>query len=112
MVLAPLAVVTLVLVGRVLDRTTGQPLPHVRVAVAGGPHAASDAEGRFVLRGLHGRRIVVTLESDDVPPQHVGVTLASRGTTTHDVRACSTTLDYSCGAPAPTGTDAAPNSAG
>jgi hypothetical protein len=93
--LVVLAVV--VLSGRVLDRTTGQPLAHVRVG-SGRVSATTDAAGRFTLRGLHPGRVDLRLESDDVPVQHASVTLGA-GTTHRDLRACSTTLDYNCSSP-------------
>ena len=86
-----------ILTGHVLDRTTGQGLAHVRVT-AGASHTTTDASGTFTLRGLKAGSLAVTLESDDVPAQHF--TLTVRGATQHDFHACSTTLDYSCGAPA------------
>jgi hypothetical protein len=87
--------------GRVFDRTTGQALAHVRVS-AGAASATTDAAGRYTLRGLHAGTASVTLESDDVPAQHFTVTVGPHATE-HDFRACSTTLDYDCGAPAQTG---------
>ena len=107
-----LALLTVVLAGRVLDRTTGQPLAHVVVASDATHRATTDAAGRFALRGLRGSRVTVTLESDDVPAQRVTVPLRARGTTRHDLHACSTTLDYNCGAQTPTGTGAAASAAG
>lgn len=92
------AVAVVLLSGHVLDRTTGQGLAHVRV-VAGGAHAVTDGAGAYALRGLTPGAIAVTLESDDVPVQHFTVTVGKRATR-HDFRACSTTLDYACGAPA------------
>lgn len=86
-----------ILAGRVLDRTTGQPLAHVRVS-SGHISATTDSAGRFMLRGLHPGRADLLLESDDVPAQHATVTLGT-GTTYHDLRACSTTLDYNCSSP-------------
>lgn len=97
---ATLALVLIVLSGRVLDRTTGQPLPGVRVSASSGSSATSDAAGRYVLIGLHGPTVTLTLESDDVPPQRIDVRLKAPRTS-RDLRACSTTLDYRCGAPAP-----------
>jgi hypothetical protein len=88
------AVVLGTLAGRVLDTTTGQPLAHVGV-VSGTSHATSDARGRFALHGLHRGNVIVTLESSDVPMQRVTVHVGS-GLVHHDLRACSTTLDYSC----------------
>jgi protocatechuate 3,4-dioxygenase beta subunit len=97
---APLALAfaLAVLSGRVLDRTTGQGLAHVRVSAAA-TRATTDAAGRYVLRGLKPGATAVTLESDDVPAQHFTVIVGS-GANAHDFRACSTTLDYSCAAPA------------
>ncbi len=92
-----IALALAMLTGHVLDRTTGQGLAHVRVT-AGSAHATTDRSGSFTLRGLKAGPLAVTLESDDVPVQHFTVTV--RGATEHDFRACSTTLDYSCGAPA------------
>lgn len=91
------ALALVVLAGRVLDRTTGQPLAHVRVT-SGQASAVTDSAGRFVLRGLHPGHADLLLESDDVPAQHANVTLGT-GTTHRDLRACSTTLDYSCAGP-------------
>jgi hypothetical protein len=88
------AAVTLVLSGRVLDLTTGQPLAGVHVR-AGRTAATSDAHGRYALRGLHAGTVTLVLESDDVPPQQLSVTLGAKATE-HDLRACSTTLDYNC----------------
>ncbi len=96
----PVAAVLAVLVlsGRVLDRTTGQGLPHV-VVRAGAASATTDASGRFAVRNVKRGLSDVTLKSDDVPTQHYSVRIGT-GTTRHDFRACSTTLDYNCGTPA------------
>jgi protocatechuate 3,4-dioxygenase beta subunit len=83
--------------GRVLDRTTGQPLPHVRVS-SGTASATTDARGRFTLRGLRAGNVNLLLESDDVPAQHATVKVGD-GTTRRDLRVCSTTLDYNCSSP-------------
>jgi protocatechuate 3,4-dioxygenase beta subunit len=91
------AIAVVLLTGRVLDRTTGQPLAHVRVS-SGHVSATTDSAGRFSLRGLHPGRAELLLESDDVPAQHASVTLGT-GTTHRDLRACSTTLDYNCSSP-------------
>ncbi len=85
--------------GHVLDRTTGQPLAHVRVTV-GAAHATTDARGTFTLRGVKAGRADVAVESDDVPLQHFAIDVAPHATHL-DIHACSTTLDYNCGAPAP-----------
>jgi hypothetical protein len=89
-----LAIASLVLSGRVLDTTTGQPLPGVHVR-AGSAKSTSDARGRYALRGLHAGTLTVVLESDDVPPQQLSVTLGARSLE-RDLHACSTTLDYNC----------------
>lgn len=94
-----LAAVTLVLSGRVLDQTTGQPLAGVHLQ-AGRASATTDAHGRYALRGLHAGPVTLVLESDDVPPQQLSVTLGP-ASTRHDLRACSTTLDYNCSAVQP-----------
>lgn len=85
--------------GRVLDTTTGQPLAHVRV-VAGNARSTTGPDGRFVLRGLAPGVATVTLQSNDVPAQRVIIRLGA-GVTHQDLRACSTTLDYTCGNRAP-----------
>jgi hypothetical protein len=87
-----------ILTGRVIDRTTGQPLAGVRVS-AGSLHSVSDKKGHYRLAGVRAGTISLTLESDDVPKQRVDATVRN-GTTMHDVRACSTTLDYNCSTPA------------
>ncbi len=99
-VFSTLAIVLVALSGRVLDRTTGQPLPSVRVTASTGQHATSDANGHYALRGLHRGNVTLTLESADVPPQHVDVRLGT-SRAYRDLRACSTTLDYRCGTVTP-----------
>lgn len=81
--------------GRIVDRTTGQPLPGVHITVAGA-NASTDGDGRYRLRGLVPGTYTLTLQSNDVPAERVRVTLKS-GANERDVRACSTTLDYGCG---------------
>jgi hypothetical protein len=86
-----------VLLGTVADRTTGQPLPGVHVAL-GSSQTTSHADGSFRLTGLKAGHATLLVSSDDVPPQHFPVVL--NATTTHiDLRVCSTTLDYNCGPP-------------
>jgi hypothetical protein len=86
-----------VLIGSVVDRTTGQPLPGVTIAL-GNLHAISGTDGTFRLSGVKPGRATLNVSSDDVPPQTFSVTV---GTTTSHValRLCSTTLDYNCGPP-------------
>jgi len=85
-----------VLSGTISDRTTGQPLAGVQVR-AGRARATTGRDGRYVLHGLAPGDYTLTLESSDVPPEHVHVSV-KRGVNRRDVRACSTTLDYGCGA--------------
>jgi len=90
--------------GRVLDTTTGQPLPGVRVA-AGTATATTDARGRFVLRRVRIGTQTLTLESNDVPLQRLTIRIKATNAP-HDLHACSTTLDFHCGdanGPAPAG---------
>lgn len=86
-----------VLIGSLADRTTGQPLAGIRVAL-GTAQAVSHADGSFRLKGLKPGRSTLSVSSDDVPPQHFSVTIGH--TTSHvALRVCSTTLDYNCGPP-------------
>jgi hypothetical protein len=86
-----------VLIGSIADRTTGQPMPGVTVTL-GAAHAVSRADGSFKLNGVKPGHATLTLSSDDVPPQHLPVTIGPA--TSHAVlRVCSTTLDYNCGIP-------------
>lgn len=92
-----------VLFGRMTDTTTGQPLPNVRV-VAGSHAATTDAHGAYRIVGLPPGKYTLTVRSSDVPPQHFAVNVkSSNAATQFDFRACSTTLDYMCGGPAPGG---------
>lgn len=89
------------LVGRITDATTGQALAGIHVTAARGivRHAVTtNRDGHFQLR-LPAGTYKLTWQSADVPPRSAAVTV--RGTTTHDIEACSTTLDYSCGGGAP-----------
>jgi protocatechuate 3,4-dioxygenase beta subunit len=94
-----------VLFGRITDLTTGQPLANVTVLASDGAHrTTTNAAGRYRLTGLAPGRYTLTLESASVPPQHrSAVVTANRTGTKLDLRVCSTTLDYMCGASAPGG---------
>ena len=99
------ALAAAVLSGTITDRTTGQPLAGVRVHV-GKATATTSADGRYALHGLAPGDYTLTLESSDVPPEHLRVSV-KRGVNQRNLRVCSTTLDYGCGqAPAP---QSAPN---
>lgn len=86
--------VAAVLFGTIADKTTGQPLPGVRVR-AGSAAARTDAHGRFVLRGLRPGIYSLRVSSSDVPVQRFSVRVAGAHATVH-ISACSTTLDYTC----------------
>ncbi len=86
-----------VLIGNLADRTTGQPLSGVRIAL-GTAHTVSRPDGSFRLKGVKPGRSTLTVSSDDVPPQHFSVTVG-RSNSHVDLRVCSTTLDYNCGLP-------------
>ena len=83
------------LVGRVTDATTGQPLPDVTIAI-GSHRTTTDAHGRYRLDGLTPGHYTVSASSQDVPPQHRSVVVKPSAQTKLDLVLCSTTLDYSC----------------
>jgi hypothetical protein len=91
------ALLVAVLAGTITDKTTGQPLSGVVVAV-GAVHATSHADGSYRLSGVKPGSATVTVSSDDVPPQRFSVTVG-RALTRANLTVCSTTLDYSCGPP-------------
>lgn len=89
--------------GQILDRTTGQPLPGITVAV-GSRHATTNNNGAYVLKAVPPGTQTVTVRSNDVPPQHFRLTV--KAPATHfDTRVCSMTLDYNC-----SGLNGSPNS--
>ncbi|MGB8520060.1 MAG: carboxypeptidase-like regulatory domain-containing protein [Candidatus Tumulicola sp.] len=95
------ALVLAVLAGRVTDATTGQPLPHVTIAI-GSHHANTDAHGAYRLTGLSPGRHTLLASSDDVPPQRRDIVVKAQGADTIlNLVLCSTTLDYGCGAAGP-----------
>jgi hypothetical protein len=85
----------IVLVGRVTDATTGQPLTGVTVAI-GSHRTTTDARGHYRLDGLSAGHSTLSASSSDVPAQHRTVILKNSAQTTLDLVLCSTTLDYSC----------------
>ncbi len=98
------ALVIAVIIGQIVDKTTGQPLTDVAVsaeAAAKVPAARSNAEGRYTLRGLAPGRHTLTLSSDDVPAQSFEIVVKTGKPQHVDLTACSTTLDYSCAAAMP-----------
>lgn len=89
--------------GQILDRTTGQPLPGVTVAV-GSRHTATNDRGAYVLHAVPPGSQILTVRSNDVPPQHFRLTV--KAPATHfNTRVCSMTLDYNC-----SGLNGSPNS--
>jgi protocatechuate 3,4-dioxygenase beta subunit len=98
---ATAVLVLAVLVGRVTDATTGQPLPHVTIAI-GSHHTITDAHGAYRLTGLTPGRYTLSASSDDVPPQQRSVNIkAQSAPVTLNLVLCSTTLDYGCGGSGP-----------
>jgi hypothetical protein len=93
-VLVALAILT----GQITDRTTGQPLSGVNVQVDN-KHAVTDGSGRYAVKGVASGARWVTIGSKDVPSERFRVTIKAPSTR-FDMRACSTTLDYSCSGPA------------
>ena len=93
------AAVLVVLSGTITDKTTGQPLQGVTVTASAGSqtlHSRTDAEGHFVFTHITDGRYTLHLSSRDVPAQTINVRV--QGTSTQlTLKACSTTLDYSCG---------------
>ena len=95
------ALVLAVVVGRVTDQTTGQPLPNVTIAV-GSLRAKTDARGAYKLTGVEPGRYTLTASSDDVPPQHRSFEVKTNAAqTVVNLVLCSTTLDYGCGGSGP-----------
>jgi hypothetical protein len=91
-----LAIALVIVAGSIVDRTTGQPLPGVTVAI-GSVHTVSRADGSFRLTVAKAGPAVVTVSSDDVPPQQFNVKVSPPAHV--NLRVCSTTLDYNCGPP-------------
>jgi hypothetical protein len=94
-----------VLAGKIVDRTTGQPLTGVDVSAQGAvkvaPARTNDA-GHYTLHGLAPGKYTLTVSSDDVPPQTFEIVVhAAAKPQRFDMTACSTTLDYSCAAAQP-----------
>jgi hypothetical protein len=85
-----------IVVGSITDRTTGQPLAGVTVAI-GAAHAVSHADGSFRLNVPRAGHAVVSVSSDDVPPQQFPVMVGAKAPVR--LRVCSTTIDYNCGPP-------------
>lgn len=87
------------LIGHILDTTTGQPLVGVAVDATVHGHtisAKTDKHGFFHLQLPRGR-YDLNLSSADVPPQDHTVVVSGKSKQKLVVHACSTTLDYSCG---------------
>ncbi len=82
----------------ITDQTTGQPMPGLSVTASGPSHAhgKTDKHGIVTMKGLKPGAYAIRIESDDVPPQTVHVTLKAT-TTVVPVHVCSMTLDYHCG---------------
>lgn len=94
------AFVLAVIVGRVTDATTGQPLPHVTIA-AGSHHTTTDVHGAYRLAGITPGHYTLSASSDDVPPQRRSIVVKTGAQTIVNLVLCSTTLDYGCGGAGP-----------
>lgn len=98
------AVALTILIGQVTDKTTGQPL--VGVQITGSTHAgrfaATTNQHGFFHVNLPPGHYRFHLSSSDVPPQQHDVVIKGRRQSL-TLQACSTTLDYSCGAGGPGG---------
>ncbi len=84
-----------VIVGTVSDRTTGQPMPYVTLAV-GAVHTTSAPDGTYRLAGVKPGHATLTASSNDAPPQPFSI-VVGKATTHVDLHICSVTLDYNCG---------------
>ena len=85
------------------DATTGQPLPGVSVTAVHGSQrhtAGTDRNGKFRLQ-LPAGTYTMTWQSSDVPAGRSTGVRVHDDTTTFNIKACSTTLDYNCGNAAP-----------
>lgn len=83
-------------IGRVIDAANGRPIAAARVDVAErGVHTESDADGRFVLRGLEPRRYTVHLRALGYLPYDGDFEIANGRATTIDIalHAIATRLD-------------------
>ncbi|MDQ2873229.1 MAG: carboxypeptidase-like regulatory domain-containing protein [Candidatus Eremiobacteraeota bacterium] len=92
------AVALAVLLGHVRDKTTGQPLSGV-VVEATNAHvtltARTTTSGNFRFARVAPGHYTLKLHSSDIPPQTFEVDVRKH-TEKVNLRACSTTLDYSC----------------
>ncbi|MGC8484651.1 MAG: carboxypeptidase-like regulatory domain-containing protein [Candidatus Baltobacteraceae bacterium] len=95
---APLAVLALaVLVGRITDRTTGQPLAGLEITATGPSRARTqtDSEGRYTFRSLHPGHYSLEIRGKGVPLVQKYV-YVSASKTTENITVCNVALDYSC----------------
>jgi hypothetical protein len=79
-------------------RTTGQPLVGVTVTASAGWHmlrARTDKAGHLELRHISDGTYTLHFSSFDVPAQTVQIRVRTKSSHA-TLRACSTTLDYSC----------------
>lgn len=98
------ALVLTLFTGQLLDKTTGQPLAGVRVSGSAQHRiftATTNGHGIFHLQ-LPAGKYSLHFSSADVPPQERDVTVKGHSER-EKLRACSTTLDYSCGDGGPGG---------
>ncbi|HEY8314057.1 MAG TPA: DUF2012 domain-containing protein [Candidatus Baltobacteraceae bacterium] len=84
--------------GHLTDKTTGQPLTDVTVQARSSSTTQTtltDRNGHFRFQKLPPGNYTLMLSSKDVPPQSFHIEIGSDAQTIN-VKACSTTLDYSC----------------
>jgi len=88
------------LVGRITDQTTGQPLEGLRVSAVGPTHSSvrTDADGRYVLRNLHPGHYTIVVRGKGVPTVRASITVSDR-TLKKNFVVCNVALDYSCANP-------------
>jgi protocatechuate 3,4-dioxygenase beta subunit len=98
---AATALMLAVIVGRVTDATTGQPLAGVSITI-GSRHTSTDQHGAYRFTALTPGHYTLSASSKDVPLQHRSVVVKQHSAeTTLDLVLCSTTLDYSCAGAGP-----------
>jgi len=87
-----------VLSGRIVDRTTGQPMFGVHVTITGAANATTitNRVGRYTLRNLRPGRYRIAVRGKGMPTVRRRITLSNKNAVANFV-VCSVALDYSCG---------------
>lgn len=103
--LAAAALALVAFSAQITDQTTGQALSGLRVTASGPSYAkgTTNARGVVTMKDLKPGAYAIRIQSSDVPPQTVHITLKAT-TTVVPIHVCSMTLDYHCGGgPSPGG---------